>query len=252
MTRPVAIVTGSSSGAGAATVELFAARGYDVVINFSRDATRADQVAQRCTKLGAAAEVIQADIAEDADCQRLAAAVRQRWGFADALVNSAGTTKFVANKKLDGLTAEDFTRIYAVNVVGAFQMARAVAPLMAGRPNAAIVNISSIASFKGLGSSIAYACSKGALNTLTLSLAHALAPNIRVNAVLPGMIDGPWLREGLGAEGFASAEQRYKSRAISAQVLAPEDVASAAFWLCHDALKVNGQLLPVDAGYLLG
>lgn len=251
--RRVCIVTGSSSGIGAATALWFAQRGYDVVINYSRDAAPAHAVAERCRAAGADVLVVRADIAENADCLSLAEQVRQRWGGADTLVNNAGiTTKIADIKDLDALSAEDFQATYAVNVVGTFQMCRAVAPLMKGRDNAAIVNISSMAALMGTGSSIAYAASKGALDTLTLSLARALAPAIRVNAILPGMVDSDWLRKRLGVEQFQARRERYEARALLKDVITPDDAARTAWWLAVDALKVTGQLIQLDAGFMLG
>ena len=132
---------------------------------------------------------------------------RGRFGRADVLVNNAGTTKFVAAKDLDGLDADDFQRIYAVNVIGAFQMVRAFAPLLARQPGAAIVNVSSIASLMGTGSSLAYMASKGALNALTIGLARSLGPAIRVNAIAPGLVETPWMQNGLGADRYAATVQ---------------------------------------------
>jgi NAD(P)-dependent dehydrogenase (short-subunit alcohol dehydrogenase family) len=184
--RKVCVVTGSSSGIGAATVKLYAKQGWNVVVNYSREAAPAEAVASECRELGADVLVARADIAADADCRRLAGLVEARFGRADVLVNNAGTTKFVAAKDLDGLDADDFQRIYAVNVIGAFQMVRAFAPLLGRQPGAAIVNVSSIASLMGTGSSLAYMASKGALNALTIGLARSLGPAIRVNAIAPG------------------------------------------------------------------
>ena len=251
--RPVCVVTGSSSGIGAATALLFAQRGYDVVVHCARRAEAAEQVAQACRAAGAQALVIRADVAEDEQCRALAEEVRRRWGRVDALVNSAGmTTKFADLKDLDALSRSDFEATYRVNVVGAFQMSRAIAPLMRGRPHASIVNISSIGGRMGTGSSMAYAASKGALNTLTLSLARALAPDVRVNAILPGMVDGDWMRNGLGEEVFEQRRQRYQSRALLHSIIEVEDVAAAAHWLAAGALKSTGQLIDLDAGHVLG
>ena len=182
---------------------------------------------------------MQANVAHDTDCRALAAAVEEKWGRADALVNNAGTTKFVAAKDLEGLSAQDFQDIYAVNVIGAYQMIRAFAPLMALHPGAGIVNVSSVASVLGIGSSIAYMASKGALNAMTFGMARALAPAIRVNAVGPGMVETPWLQHGLG-------EQRYEASRAAYQ---PEDVADACFWLCNGAAKTTGEFILVDSGY---
>jgi NAD(P)-dependent dehydrogenase (short-subunit alcohol dehydrogenase family) len=251
--RPVCIVTGSSSGIGAATALLFAQNGYDVVINYARKAEPAERVAAQCREAGAQALVVRADVADNAQCVALADAVRGRWGHADVLVNSAGiTTQFADLKNLDAITAQDFEATYRVNVIGVFQAAKAVAPLMKGRPNASIVNISSMGGRMGTGSSIAYAASKGAVNTLTLSLARALAPQVRVNAVLPGMVDGDWMRNGLGPEVFEARRQRYESRALLNTVLQPQDVARAVYWLAAEARKTTGQLVDLDAGFILG
>ena len=246
--RKVCVVTGSSSGIGAATARLYAERGWNVVINYSREAAPAEAVAAECRARGAEALVCQANVAEDADCRALAAAVQARWGRCDVLVNNAGTTKFVHARNLDGLDAEDFQRIYAVNVVGAFQMVRALEPMLKQSPSGAVVNMSSIASVTGMGSSVAYAASKGALNTLTMALARALGPAIRVNAIGPGLVETPWLQNGMGAERYAASVAGYKARAALAEIIQPEDVARAAWYLGVDATKTTGEFLAVDAG----
>ena len=248
MDKKVCVVTGSSSGIGAATVRLYAERGWNVVVNFSREAAPAEAVADECRALGATVLVVQANVADDADCRRLADAVDKAFGRCDVLVNNAGTTKFVGARHLDGLDADDFQRIYAVNVVGAFQMVRALSPLLNKHPPAAVVNMSSIAASTGMGSSVAYAASKGALNTLTLALARALGPAIRVNAIAPGLVDTPWLKQGLGDERYAAAVTSYKARAALAEIITPEDVARAAWYLGVDAQKTSGEVLAVDAG----
>ena len=252
MERKVCVVTGSSSGIGAATARLYAERGWNVVVNYSREAAPAEAVADECRQLGSAlgVEVLvqQANVALDADCRALAAAVESRWGRCDVLVNNAGTTKFVGARNLDGLDAEDFQRIYAVNVIGAFQMVRALEPLLKRHPPGAVVNMSSIASTTGMGSSVAYVASKGALNAMSFALARALGPSIRVNAIAPGLVETPWLQNGLGAERYAAMVQAYKSRAALADVIVPEDVARAAWYLGVDAQKTTGEVLAVDAG----
>jgi len=249
--RRVCVVTGSSSGIGAATVRLYARNGWDVVVNYSRDAAPAEAVATKCRELGATALVVCADVAADADCRRLAAEVERGFGRADVLVNNAGTTKFVAAKDLDGLDADDFQRIYSINVVGAFQMARALQPMLARQAGAGIVNISSIASLMGTGSSLAYMASKGALNALTIGLARALGPEIRVNAIAPGLVETPWLKKGLGAERYAHAVQSYRDRSALDAVMTPDDVADAAWFLGAVAAKTTGEVLLLDAGLRL-
>jgi NAD(P)-dependent dehydrogenase (short-subunit alcohol dehydrogenase family) len=249
--RKVCVVTGSSSGIGAATVRLYAKNGWDVVINYSRDAAPAEAVAAECRALGATALVVHADVAADADCRRLAAEVEARFGRAHVLVNNAGTTKFVAAKDLDGLDGDDFQRIYGINVVGPFQMVRALQPMLARQAGAGIVNVSSIASLMGTGSSLAYMASKGALNALTIGLARALGPQIRVNAIAPGLVETPWMQKGLGAERYAQTVQGYRARSALDAVIAPEDVAEAAWFLGVVAAKTTGEVLLLDAGLRL-
>ena len=255
--RRVCVVSGSSSGIGAATVRRFAREGWNVVVNYSRQREPAETVAAECRALGVLALVVQADVADDAQCCGLAAQTQAQFGRADVLVNNAGATKFVPLKALDGLQAEDFHRIYAVNVVGAYQLTRAFVPLLQERKpesllskHAAVVNISSVASMMGRGSSIAYMASKGALNAMTVGLARALAPHIRVNAVAPGLVETPWLKDGLGAS-FGKYQVDWIERAALEATLQPEDVADAAWWLGAGALKTTGEVLLLDAGYRL-
>ena len=242
------IVTGSSSGIGAACARLLAAKGCNVVVNYSRSADAAEAVAKECRGLGAEAIAVRADVANDADCRRLVAAAMDEWGRLDGLVNNAGTTKFCDHADLDGLSAEDFHAIYAVNVVGPYQMSRAAAAVM---ERGAIVNISSMAGVIGTGSSIAYAASKGALNTMTLSLARALGPGVRVNAVCPGFVQGEWLRAGYGTERYdAIREQLTETNPLGAPGR-PEDMAEVAVWFLEGAGKVTGEVMMVDAGFHL-
>ena len=246
--RQVCVVTGSSSGIGAATVRRYASEGWNVVVNYSRDAAAAEAVATECRTLGAQVLVVRADVSQETDCRRLAAEVEQAFGRCDVLVNNAGTTKFVGLKELDGLQAEDFHRIYDVNVIGPYQMTRALLPLLKAHGGAGVVNISSVASMMGVGSSIAYMASKGALNAMTVGLARALGPEVRVNAIAPGLVETPWLQSGLGPERYAQAVQGYKARAALDAVIAPEDVADAAWWLGAGARKTTGEVLLLDAG----
>jgi NAD(P)-dependent dehydrogenase (short-subunit alcohol dehydrogenase family) len=250
--RKVCVITGSSSGIGAATAQLFAARGWNVCVNYSKDPRPAELVAESCRAAGADVMVQRADVSEDQQCLELARAVSQQLGRCDCLVNNAGATKFVALGHLDGLSAEDFQRIYAVNVIGAFQMTRALVPLLQQQPQASVVNVSSIASRNAIGSSIAYMASKGALNSMTVALAKALGPKIRVNAVLPGMVDSRWLRDGLGAERFTKAQENYEANSTLASLVKPEEVAEAVFFFAAGALQTTGELLLADGGRFLG
>jgi 3-oxoacyl-[acyl-carrier protein] reductase len=239
----VAIITGASSGIGAASAVELAKRGWSIVVNYSKSMAEAKQVAAKCRD----AIVVQADVAEDAACRKLAQAALDKWGRIDALVNSAGTTKFVKHADLDGLSADDFLRIYRLNVVGPFQMTRACAQALKAN-RGAVVNVSSVASQLGTGSSIAYAASKSALNAMTYALARVLGPEVRVNAVCPGYVDTPWQTNELGKEKADQASKHYASMVPLKDFARPEDIADAIAWLIEGARQVTGETIFVDGG----
>ncbi len=248
--RRVAIITGAASGVGAATARMLAARGYNLLVNYSRSSDAAAAVVDECIALGAGAVAAQGDVSNDNDCRELVRQTFTRWGRIDALVCSAGATRFIAMSDLDAVNTADFERVYAVNTIGPFQMARAVKKHM--QPGSAIVNVSSIAGLTGSGSSLPYVLSKAALNILTVALARTLAPAIRVNAVLPGMIEGRWMRDGLGEAAYERVKQQFAAVAALGKISQPEQIASAVCWLLEPDSAVTGQLIPVDAGFMLG
>jgi 3-oxoacyl-[acyl-carrier protein] reductase len=239
----VALVTGGSSGMGEATAKELARRGWRVAVMFSRNKDEADRVVKECGE----AIALQGDVGEDADCRRVAQAVLDKWGRIDALVNSAGTTKFVAHGDLEGLSGDDILGIFRINLVGPFQMIRACAPALK-EARGCVVNLSSVASILGTGSSVAYAASKAALETMTLSLARALGPEIRMNVVAPGYVLTPWQVAAHGAEGAAQHERRFAERSPLKAAAEPQDAADAIVWLIEGARRVTGQIIYVDAG----
>jgi 3-oxoacyl-[acyl-carrier protein] reductase len=248
----VCIVTGSATGVGAACAVLLARKGAHVVVNYSRSEKEARETLLACTAAGVEALLVQGDVANDADCRRIADAALSRWGRIDGLVNNAGTTKFINPADLDAIDAADFHDLLDVNVIGAFQMIRAAAPAMRRQGQGAIVNISSNSTAIGGGSSLAYVASKGALNAMTLTLARALGPEIRVNAVSPGVIDSRWLKDGVGETAFAAVRDRYADAAVLGRVAQPEDVADPVVWLLEGADYITGEILMVDGGVRLG
>ena len=248
----VAIVTGGATGVGAATALLLAQRGFRIAIVYSRSAAEAGETAARCQAEGADAIAVRGDVANDADCRAAIESALARFGRTDVLINCAGTTQFVPLTDLEGQSAEDFQKVYAVNVIGPYQMARAAAPHMRQGGAGAIVNVSSVGSLNGNGSSYSYVTSKAALNTLTLALARNLAPEIRVNCVLPGLIETRWLKVGLGEEAYRRVRDGWADAAALQKACTAEDVAQTIVWLAVDAALVTGQLLTVDGGFLLG
>ena len=227
--KKVAVVTGGSSGMGEAAVKELEKRGWHVAA-----------MARSSREFGG-------DVAKDADCRRVAKAVLDKWGRIDALVNNAGTTKFVAHHDLEGLSAEDIEAIFRVNFIGAFQMTRACLPALKASKGC-VVNVSSVASILGTGSSIAYAASKAALDTMSISLARALGPDIRINVVAPGYVRTPWQVAAHGAAGAEARERQFAEKAPLKAAPEPQDVADAIAWLIEGARRVTGEIIYVDGG----
>jgi 3-oxoacyl-[acyl-carrier protein] reductase len=249
--RRVALVTGGASGIGAATCVAFAEREFDVALCYRSRASEAEAVAERCSAAGANVLLLQSDIGEDADCCAAVAASVERFGGIDAVINSAGATQFVPMTDLEGITADDFERVYRINAVGPFQLVRAAAPALRAR-RGAVVNVSSVAGIVGNGSSMAYVASKAALNALTLALARTLGPEIRVNAVLPGLVETDWVRRGIGDAAYDSVHEQWANSAALGKVATPEEVAAHIVFLAADAGLMTGQLMCIDAGFMLG
>jgi len=251
----VVVVTGGSTGLGRAICVETASRGAGVVvINYASSQAEAEETGRLVEAEGARAVLVQGDVGEDADCRRIAAAA-EPFGRIDALFNNAGVTKFAPrHEDLDAVDADDFLRLYRVNVVGAFQMVRAARALLEAAPRpGAVVNTASIAGVTGIGSSIPYAASKGAMTTLTLSLARALAPGIRVNAICPGFIDTPWFGKSMPDETVSRMREGVIRNTPLRAASTAEDVAGAAVFLAAPASRhVTGETLLVDAGTHLG
>ncbi|XOV93429.1 MAG: SDR family NAD(P)-dependent oxidoreductase [Bacteroidota bacterium] len=247
--KKTAIVTGSSSGVGAATCIELARRGWNVVINYALSEKEAHEVAEKCKAFTDGVMVIKADVSQDDQGISMVNEAINKWGRLDALVNNAGTTRYCNYKNLDGLSKEDFLKLYEVNVVGAYQVTRAAAKYLK-EAKGSVVNTSSISAISGVGSSIAYAASKGALSTMTLSLAHALAPDVRVNAVCPGFIQGRWTKNFLG-ERYDQVRKDIEKTTLLQSSSTPEDIAKAIVYLAADAGTTTGQLLTIDSGQLV-
>jgi 3-oxoacyl-[acyl-carrier protein] reductase len=251
------LITGGATGLGAATVLGVARQGARVIISYASSRSAAEATADACRSAGAEVRVVQGNVADDADCRRIAEAAAD-WGRLDALVNSAGATKYTSrHSDLDALSADDFIRLFGVNTVGPFQMVRASRCLLEAGARASghassVVNVSSVATFDGSGSSIAYTASKAALNSVTLSLARALAPLIRVNALCPGFMDTPWWLKGIGQEATDQLRETIRGMVPLRIASTAEDVAEVVMFLASPASRnVTGELVVADAGLRL-
>ena len=239
-----AIVTGAGTGVGRSTALALAERGCSVVVNYSRSKDAAEAVAAEARDRGVRALAVRADVSRDRDCRALVAAATTELGRLDVLVNNAGTTSFIPHPELERVTDEDWETILGVNLKGPFQCSRAALPALKADGGG---QVSSVAGVYGTGSSIPYCASKAALNNLTITLARVMGPEVRVNAVAPGFIDGAWLKAGLG-EAFDLARKAMEGRSLLGRVCTPDDVRDAILGFLQGSDLVTGEVLVVDGG----
>ncbi len=248
----VSIVTGSASGVGSAAARLLASKGSNVVINYSKSEKEANETLAACQTSGVETLLCKADVSKDEECRAMVAAAVDKWGRVDALINNAGRTKPAPPGDMDAVSAQDFIDIYSVNLIGSYQMSRAVVPHMKAQGNGSIVNMSALGALNGGGSSIAYSSSKGALNAMTLNLARNLAPEIRVNAVCPGFIQGRWMRGALGDERYEAMIKNMEETSPVQKAATPEEIAELLVWFITGTDLMTGEILTVDYGLKFG
>jgi 3-oxoacyl-[acyl-carrier protein] reductase len=246
--RKVALVTGAARGIGRSTALELARNGYDVVVNFSRSRDAAQAVADEAQALGARTLLAPADVADEAAVLAMVAAIKKDFGRLDALVNNAGATIPTPPSDLAGLDMADWDRVFAVNVRGMFQVTRACVPLLNESASAAIVNLCSIAGLRPGPQPFPYAASKAAVANLTLTLAGALGPKIRVNAVAPGWMTGEWMEHALGDNYERLMERRAGQTPLKRNVT-PDEVAITIVNLIVSNPMVNGEIVIIDGGF---
>jgi 3-oxoacyl-[acyl-carrier protein] reductase len=240
----VALVTGGSKGLGAATARLLAAEGARVVITFANDAAAAERLVAGLPGGGHRASHTPAQ--ETAAIEALAAGIEACEGRLDILVNNAGSTRVIPHADLRALDDEFFDYVLAVNLRGPFATVRACAPLLNASGRGLVVNVGSVSGVRGGGSNIAYAAAKAGLHAMTMSLARALAPEIRVVAVAPSLMETPMT-------AMWTAQQRAQRIASNPlkRIAEPEEVAAVILGLATTMTFVNGVVIPVDGGSLL-
>ena len=252
--NPVAIITGGSRGIGAATALLLASKGWNIAITCSSTLEDAHSIIKKCEEVNNIEGIaIQADVSIDEECQKTIQETVKKWGRIDALINNAGTSKFAwDHSDLEQLDADDFLRIYSVNLVGPYQMVKHAKPYLLKSSNPSITNISSIAGIKGIGSSVAYAASKGALNTMTISMARNLGP-IRVNAVCPGTIKGNRMTRVIRDKAkFLKVSKKFiendflSMSSINSWVSQTDIGNICSFLISNESERISGQVIPVD------
>ncbi len=246
MTRPLALVTGSASGIGRACALRLAEAGFDVTINYSRSADRAEQTLTELHALGGEHSAVVADVSDD-DAVRRLVHTAARGGRLDALVNNAGTTSETPPEDLDGIDLDDWDRVFRVNVRGLVQVTRAAAPALR-ESRGSVVNVASIVGLRPGPQPLAYAASKAAVVSLTKTLSRVLAPDVRVNAVAPGWIAGEWMERTLGEKYDTLMERRARQTPMRANVTLEEVADSVHTWLTAHPF-VTGEVMVIDGGF---
>jgi len=242
-----AIVTGSGTGVGRSTALALAERGCDVLVNYSRSVDAAEEVAALARDVGVKSIAVRADVSQDDDCRAMVAAAMSEFGRLDVLVNNAGTTSFIDHEDLDAVTDDVWDNIIGVNLKGPFYCTRAARDALKADSGGHVVMVSSVAGVFGTGSSIAYCASKAGVNNLTVTLARVMGPEVQVNTVCPGFIDGEWLRAGFG-DRFEGIKQMVVDMSLLDAVCTPDDVRDAILAFVTGSRLTTGQILVVDGG----
>jgi 3-oxoacyl-[acyl-carrier protein] reductase len=240
----VVLVTGGGTGIGRATSLALAKRGATVIVNYSRSQSDAEETVRWINNEGGRAVAMQADVSQDKEVRIMVETIVQQFGTVDLLVNNASITRHIPMDDLEAATGEVWDELFDVNVKGMFYCARATAPYMKKNKQGAIVNIGSIAGQTGLGSSLPYAVSKAAVHGLTKSLARALAPDIRVNCVVPGAVATRWWA------GREEQMNRLAPNLLLQRISTPEDIASMVCAALEQE-AMTGQIITVDSGQTL-
>ena len=246
--KPVALVTGASTGIGRSAAIALSKSGYNVAVNYSRSEDAAKITAREVEAAGGKPLLYRCDVSDDAGVRAMLAAVEREFGRLDALINNAGTTVDVAPTNLEEMTVEAWHRVFSVNVLGVFLVTRAAVPLLKKSPNGCIVNTCSIAGLRPSAQPLPYAASKAAVANLTKTLANALGPQIRVNAVAPGWIEGEWMKRTL-AENYDGLMGRRAKYTPLKRCCTEDDVGDSMLSLILHNRFVTGEIIIVDGGF---
>ena len=245
--RKAALVTGAATGIGAAAVAALARAGFDVALNYSASEAAARETAARAEKLGARTLLVRCDVSNEAGVRAMLKNVERAFGRLDVLVNNAGTTAAWKPKDLDTLSLEEWDRVFAVNVRGLFQVTRAAVPLLR-QSKGCVVNTASIVGLRPGPQPLPYAASKAAVVNLTKTLAWNLGPDIRVNAVAPGWMEGDWMKRMLKDKYDDLMEKRARATPLR-RVVTADDVAETMMSLIQANRFVTGEVIVIDGGF---
>jgi 3-oxoacyl-[acyl-carrier protein] reductase len=247
-TRRVGLVTGAATGIGRCAAVALARAGFDVAINYSRSEAQAREAEARVLQSGAQALLVKCDVSDEAGVRAMIDAIGARFGRLDVLINNAGITAAWKPKDLETLSLDEWDRVFAVNVRGLFQVTRAALPLLRKGENPCIVNTASIVGLRPGPQPLPYAASKAAVVNLTKTLAWNLGPEIRVNAVAPGWLEGDWMKRMLNDKYEDLMSKRAKTTPLR-RVVTAHDVAETMMSLIESNRFVTGEVIVVDGGF---
>ena len=245
--RKAALVTGAATGIGRSAVLALARAGYDVAVNYGSSEAAARETAKQAEALGAKTLVIKCDVADEPGVRAMLNQVKERFGRLDVLINNAGTTASWKPKDLETLSLEEWDRVFAVNVRGLFQVTRAAVPLLK-EAKGCVVNTASIVGLRPGPQPLPYAASKAAVVNLTKTLAWNLGPEIRVNAVAPGWMEGDWMKRMLKDKYDELMGKRGKATPLK-RVVTADDVAETMMSLIQSNRFVTGEVIVIDGGF---
>ena len=246
--RKAALVTGGATGIGRSAVLALARAGFDVAVNYSSSETAARETAAEAEKLGARALLVRCDVSDEKGVRAMLRAVEEKFQRLDVLVNNAGTTASWKPRDLETLSLEEWDRVFAVNVRGLFQVTRAALPLLRKGENPSVINTASIVGLRPGPQPLPYAAAKAAVVNLTKTLAWNLAPEIRVNAVAPGWMEGDWMKRMLKDKYAGLMEKRAKATPLK-RVVTADDVAETMMSLIQSNRFVTGEVVVIDGGF---
>ena len=247
MATKAALVTGAASGIGRAAALALARAGYEIAINYSSSEKAARETAATAEKLGVKALLLRCDVSDETGVRAMLKTIGEKFGRLDVLINNAGTTAPWKMRDLESLSLEDWDRVFAVNVRGLFQVTRAAVPLLRVSKGC-IVNTASIVGLRPGPQPLPYAASKAAVVNLTKTLAWNLGPDIRVNAVAPGWMEGDWMQRMLKDKYEDLMGKRAKATPLK-RVVTAEDVAETMMSLVQSNRFVTGEVIVIDGGF---
>ncbi len=246
--KRVALVTGSSSGIGAAVAITLAKAGYNVIVNYSRNPDSGAKTVEACNQAGSDTLLIQCDVSSEQSVKDMVAAIKDKYGRLDAVCNNAGTSIEIPPKNFDEIAVEDWDRVFSVNVRGLFLVAKHTKTLLEVADNAAMVNTASIVGMRPGAQPLPYSASKAAIISMTQTLCNALGPNVRVNAIAPGWMEGSWM-EWMLKDNYDKLMTRRAKQTPLKRCVTVDDVAEVVLTLIEHMHFVTGETIVIDGGF---